>query len=223
MATNARQGVIFQENLWAKIEFLQADTQAANIGLDSEVYEQLGSQVTYIAWPMDFQRGLESLESQVRVVINLLDFARRACTLQQTRKPKILLLSSIAVAGRYPGRMVAGAPVEDPCSPVPMGYAEATWVCEQILMNVAKLESNHFEPVIVRIGQLAGSSISGYWNPTEHIPVLLQASQAIGALHDLRGLSIMHIVAKDFITPRVANTSHRASPGFRSTWRRRLF
>ena len=226
MAANARQGVIFQEHLWAKIEFLQADTHAANLGLDLQVYERIGSQVTHIlhnAWPMDFQRGLESLESQVQVVKNLLDFAQRAFTLQQTIKPKLLFLSSIAVAGRYSGKMLAEAPVEDPCSTVPMGYAEAKWVCEQILMSAAKLAGDCFEPVIVRIGQLTGSSISGYWNPTEHFPVLLRASKLIGALPDLQGVSSTYIIANKFVTPPVANTYRRASPGFRSILRPKRF
>lgn len=191
VSANNRQGLVIDQDLWAKIDFLEMETQSKYLGLEHGVYEGLAGQVTHIlhnAWPMNFQRTLESFESQVRVVYNLLDLAKRAHHLQQKVRPKVLFLSSIAVAGRYPGKVVIEAPVEDPSSTVPMGYAEAKWVCEQIILDVARVNPAQIEPIIVRVGQLTGSSIIGCWNSNEHLPSLIKASQMIGALPDMRGV-----------------------------------
>ena len=191
-SVNVRHGLSIRKELWEKIYFLASDTQSPGLGLDSRLQEELVCQVTHVlhnAWPMDFQRSLESYESQFRVVENLLDFCRRAHHAQHGVKPKLLFLSSIAVGGRYPEKVLSEKTLDDPSTTVPMGYAEAKWVCEQILTSAAKHMGDVVEPTIVRIGQLSGSSITGYWNPREHIPALIKASQAIGALPALEGVS----------------------------------
>ena len=40
----------------------------------------------------------------------------------------------------------------------------------------------------VRLGQVAGSKTSGYWNPAEHFSFLIKSSQTLKALPDFDGL-----------------------------------
>ena len=39
----------------------------------------------------------------------------------------------------------------------------------------------------MRLGQIAGSSLNGYWNPTEHVSFLVELSQTLRALPDFSG------------------------------------
>ena len=41
--------------------------------------------------------------------------------------------------------------------------------------------------MVVRLGQVAGSRTSGYWNPMEHLSFLVKSSQTLQALPKLRG------------------------------------
>lgn len=44
-----------------------------------------------------------------------------------------------------------------------------------------------FRPMVVRLGQIAGSKTSGFWNPTEHFAFLVKSSQLLNALPDTGG------------------------------------
>jgi nucleoside-diphosphate-sugar epimerase len=197
-SANSRFGVEIPDAAWDKIELLVADTQLPNLGLVETAFEEVCTQVTHVmhnAWPMDFQRTLESYESQLQIVVNLIELCQKA-----TRKPELIFLSSIAVAGQRSHPLIAEKPLDDPSSTTPMGYAEAKWVCEQILIQSCL-------PVkVIRVGQVSGSEKTGYWNSNEHIPQLLKASYQIGALPNLQGVSK---------SPK-SNllTSHRAFRGF---------
>ena len=188
---NARHGLAFSNEMWNKIELIGSDISSQGLGLKPESRSQIAGQVTHIlhnAWPMDFQRTLESFEGQVRAVRNLLDLAKDAKNSQRGRKPKLIFLSSIAVAGRYPGRLVLEQSLSDPNSTVPMGYAEAKWVCEEVLASAVESMGDKVEPVIIRIGQLSGSSTTGYWNPNEHLAAIMRSSRDIAALPALQGV-----------------------------------
>lgn len=192
--SNSLQGTNFTKADWAKIEFIETDTQSENLGLGRNSFELVASQITHLvhnAWPMDFQRTLQSYESQIRILSQLLQLARRASSLQLDTKPTLLFLSSIAAGAKYPRKTLREAPIEDPAWASSMGYAEAKWVCEEIMASAARLDTAIIEPIVVRIGQLTGSSISGYWNKNEHLPVLIQASQALGVLPALKGVCIV--------------------------------
>jgi thioester reductase-like protein len=41
--------------------------------------------------------------------------------------------------------------------------------------------------MVVRLGQIAGSKTSGYWNPMEHFGFLIKSSQTLNALPDVDG------------------------------------
>ena len=59
-------------------------------------------------------------------------------------------------------------------------------------MESAQKNLRDIEPVILRIGQLTGSSTTGYWSPKEHFPTLVEASRTIGAMPAVQGVSVLH-------------------------------
>jgi thioester reductase-like protein len=48
--------------------------------------------------------------------------------------------------------------------------------------------SDEFRPMVVRIGQIAGSKNSGYWNPVEHLAFLIKSCQTLKVLPDFEGV-----------------------------------
>lgn len=73
-------------------------------------------------------------------------------------------------------------------SVLPNGYGEAKWVCERMLDETLHKYPKLFRPMVVRPGQIAGSAVSGYWNPAEHFAFLIKSSQSLSAFPDLQGI-----------------------------------
>jgi nucleoside-diphosphate-sugar epimerase len=136
---------------------------------------------------MDFQRTLESMESQVRAVYNFVELAISVHNLRPTVRPKLIFTSTIAVAARYPGTILPEETIEDPSYSAPMGYGEGKWVCEKMLENALKSHGNCFQPAILRLGQMTGTTTTGHWAKDEHFPVLLKASKTVGKIPALHG------------------------------------
>ncbi|PWY93213.1 acetyl-CoA synthetase-like protein [Aspergillus sclerotioniger CBS 115572] len=194
--SNGAHGIHLSDQAWTKVQFLSSDhLDQPFLGLRREEYEALRGAVTHIihnAWPMDFQRTLESLEPQVQAVQRLVELAVDSHRQQgASTLPRLLFTSSIAVGSQYAGgRILPEAPIADPLSTADIGYARAKWVCEQILTEAVRTSPHpSFLPMIVRLGQLSGSTIAGSWNPHEHVPLMLRVSQLVGALPVLDGVS----------------------------------
>lgn len=192
------RAIELSEDVWSKVKILVWQPGNDLLGLEEEDYYHLASTVTHIfhgAWPMDFQMELFSFQVQIKALHDLINLARFAHRLRPTMKPRIILASSIAVAGNYAvdrnsGVMVPELPLNDPKhAPLAMGYAEAKWVCEQVMESAYNALQCEVQPMIARIGQMSGSQVSGYWNVKEHIPALVKSSKAIGHLPDLHGVS----------------------------------
>ena len=184
----------------SKIEYLPWLPDRENLGLSEEVTRNLASTVTHIfhgAWPMDFRVKVQSMEPQIKAVRELIHLGRLANAARPHIKTRVVLASSIAVVGRYleyaHSSVVPEKPMNDPKIPLPIGYAEAKWVCEKVMESAHKNLSG-IEPVILRIGQLTGSSTTGYWSPKEHIPTLVEASRSMGVMPDLQGVSAIHTI-----------------------------
>ncbi|KAK0760792.1 hypothetical protein N5P37_005728 [Trichoderma harzianum] len=130
----------------------------------------------------------------------LINLARAAHTSKGARRQppaRLSFASSIAVVRNYGKEFSASSssitvPEEEMQSPetvVPMGYAEAKWVCERLLGHVGRHFPDEIEPIIVRIGQLCGPEASpGIWKSSEYIPALLKASNLIEAMPQLEGV-----------------------------------
>jgi thioester reductase-like protein len=191
---NTVRGITLSESAWAKVSFItSSQLQQPDLGLPHEEYRRLVRTVTHVvhnAWPMDFQRNLSSFEPQVQVVRRLVIFCED-CHEKQRRlpSPRLLLTSSIAVGARNSSGRLLEMPVLDPSTTANIGYAQAKWVCEQILIEAAKTRGDLLHPTIVRLGQLTGGILSRIWNSNEHFPAILKASQIIGSLPELTGVS----------------------------------
>ena len=189
-----KMGLTISEFGWSKIQHLCWNTNAKSFGLSSTEYVDLTKTVTHIfhgAWPMDFKRSLSSFESQIKTASDIIQLGRNIHHTRCHCKPRIVLASSIAVVGRYKSPIVPEQVPEDPSIPLPMGYAEAKWVCEKIFENAFVSLKEEIDPMIARIGQLSGSQHTGFWSTQEHVANLIKASQAVGAMPDLVGVSDM--------------------------------
>lgn len=61
------------------------------------------------------------------------------------------------------------------------------WGCERMLNKTIQQHPDRFRTMVVRLGQIAGSKTSGYWNPMEHFGFLIKSSQTLNALPDVPG------------------------------------
>ena len=187
-----KAGIALPKHLWSKITPVVVKPQEHDLGIASDLYKQLQSASHFIhnAWPMDFNRSLVSFEAQFEYLDNIVQLALRSTG---TAPPRVLFTSSIASVARYTSitqeAQVPEIAMEDPEVTAPFGYPEAKWVCEQILLRSAHLHNSQLQPIIVRVGQLTGSTTAASWSSTEHIPSILKSSQYLGALPDIGGVS----------------------------------
>ncbi|KAI4236743.1 MAG: hypothetical protein LQ349_002368 [Xanthoria aureola] len=198
-----KRGIVLSRRAWSKLKVLPWQPGEDRLGLKDKDYDSIASTVTHIfhgAWPMDFQMKLSSFENQIKALHDLIGIGRLAHSLTPTVRPRIILASSIAVAGNCSADQKLGGMIPEILlhnasqGPLAMGYAEAKWVCEQVVGSAHQALQREVEPMIVRIGQLSGSQISGYWSTKEHFPALVKASKAIGHLPELQGVSSPSIV-----------------------------
>ena len=181
----------------SKLKVFEVDTSKPTLGLSSSEYKFVVDNVTQIvnnAWPMSITRPVGAFEPQFKTMRNLVELAHESsCKRPRGSKIGFQLVSSIAAVGNYPlysGK--ATVPEEGmTIDSVPAtGYAEAKLVCERILDNTLGLYPERFRKMVVRIGQIAGSKASGYWNPVEHPAFIVRSSQTLKALPDLKGVRL---------------------------------
>ncbi|KAK7451919.1 hypothetical protein CaCOL14_003645 [Colletotrichum acutatum] len=187
----ALRKISVDNNAWKKLEVHETNTADQWLGLPEAGYLRLAARVTHIvhiAWPMNFKMGLQSFEASFSSLRNLIQLARQA-SIHQTRKPKLLLISSISTVGNYPSikgeALIPEVSVEDESWTLNLGYAKAKLVCEKIIERTAQ-EHPEIEAAVVRVGQIAGSS-TGYWNASEHFVAVCASSQKLGKFPDLHG------------------------------------
>lgn len=96
------------------------------------------------------------------------------------RPPHVIFLSSISAVLNYKGPEEAIPEVvfDDVSVPLAQGYGQSKYIGERILVKAA--EDAGVPVTIVRVGQLSGSTLTGAWNPTEYVPILLQSCKALG-------------------------------------------
>jgi acyl transferase domain-containing protein/acyl carrier protein/nucleoside-diphosphate-sugar epimerase/SAM-dependent methyltransferase len=198
------RGIQIPPDWWSsRLQVFETKTESRRLGLELDEYQYLCNNVTHIvhnAWPMSFRRPLTSFEPQFTAMKNLLQLTRDIRNVQQAKKqasspPRLLFISSIGVVGHHPViqkyEAVPEAPVpSDGSATLDMGYTKAKLRCEHMIQNAASSDdfSDTIEACFARIGQMTGSREHGIWNPDEHFPALLKASQSIGALPKLEGV-----------------------------------
>ncbi|RDW58256.1 hypothetical protein BP6252_13667 [Coleophoma cylindrospora] len=190
------KGIRFPEALKSKLLVLQTDSSKPMLGMKKNEYDALTTSVTHIihnAWPMSAKRALLGFESQFQIMRNLVDFARDVVSQRPASfKFGFQQVSSVGVVGLY------GMGNDKERTMVPEdrvgietvlanGYGEAKWGCERMLDETLHKHPDMFRPMVVRLGQIAGSKTSGYWNPMEHFGFLIKSSQTLNALPDVGG------------------------------------
>lgn len=190
------KGIRFPEGLKHKLLVLQTDSAKPMLGLPANEYKNLVNTVTHLihnAWPMSAKRALPGFEPQFETMRGLINMARDVAAHRPTSfRFTFQMVSSIGVVGHYRlgdtehPIMVPEARV-DIDSVLPNGYGDAKWTCERILDNTLHQYPQHFRPMVVRLGQIAGNKSCGYWNPMEHFGFLVKSSQTLNALPDVSG------------------------------------
>ena len=190
------KGISLEPQATSKIEVLAVDSAATNFGLSKSSYKNLENTMTHtihVAWPMDFKRQLSSFHSSFRSLHNLVLLSRHAHYARPWIKPRLLFASSIATVGQCLGNigevMVPETPMSDSSSANNIGYAKAKLVCERMLERAATDFATEIDVSFIRIGQISGSTVSGFWNKNEHFAALVKTSQSIGKLPELHGVS----------------------------------
>jgi thioester reductase-like protein len=177
------RGITLSPGARAKLRVLEADTSQAQFGLPPQDYAWLvenGTHIVHNAWPMSGTRPLSAFVPQLQVMRNLLDLVREMATRDAAHHIHIGFQFVIGVIGYAGEPRVLERRV--PFSAVlPGGYCEGKWVCERMLDETLHKYPDLFRAMVVRPGQIAGSSTSGYWNPVEHFAFLVKSAQSLRA------------------------------------------
>jgi acyl transferase domain-containing protein/acyl carrier protein/nucleoside-diphosphate-sugar epimerase/SAM-dependent methyltransferase len=193
----ASRGISIRPEALSKLKVFETDTSKPSLGLSTEAYEYLVGNVTHLvhnAWPMSITRPVGAFEKQFRVMRNLIDLARIISRRRgkQGFRVGFQFISSIATVGCHPlwsGKALVPEERMTGKSVLPTGYGDAKLVCERMLDETLHKYPGRFCPMVVRIGQIAGSRLTGYWNPVEHFAFIVKSSQTLKALPDFEGVS----------------------------------
>lgn len=183
------RGITLTPGARAKVRALASDMAQPALGLPPHEYASLSQHATHIvhnAWPMSGTRPLSAFTSSLQAMRNLLDLARDVAVRNDRGRLAFLLVSSIGAVGCSPGPRVLEERFPLAAS-LPNGYGEAKWICERILDRTLHKFPLLFRPAVVRPGQIAGSSTSGFWNPDEHFAFMVKSAQSLRVWPELGG------------------------------------
>lgn len=189
-----KQGYDLAPDLIAKLEVHETDLSQPQLGLPLGVYDCLVSKATHIihnAWLMHSKCAVKRFEPQLRIMSEILHFARDISLRHDSDQlVSLLFISSIATVGYHP--FLTGSPIvlEERvpiASVLPTGYGEAKYICERMLDATLHQHPTRFRTATIRLGQIGGSTLNGYWNPMEHISFMIKSSRTLNTLPDLPG------------------------------------
>ncbi|KAL2802933.1 hypothetical protein BJX63DRAFT_437407 [Aspergillus granulosus] len=186
--------IFLSEEAAAKVRVIEADLSKSQLGLSNDEYDHLLNSVTHIvhnAWLMNAKLPLRRFEPQLQIMRNLLDLAHGISLQRPTERISFQFISSIATVGHRPIWTGKPSVPEEPMtidSVLPTGYGDAKYICERMIDETLHKYPDRFQAMVVRPGQVAGSTTSGYWNPMEHLSFLVKSSQTLGALPDFDGV-----------------------------------
>ena len=189
------KGITLDHQAFSKLKVFEADVAKPLLGLPQDQYDGLCNEVTHIvhnAWPMSGKLPFKGFALQFQAMRNLIDLARDIAVRQASElRVGFQLVSSIATVGYHPlwtGN--AHVPEEKMTiqSVLPNGYGDAKFVCERMLDETLHKYPTLFRTMVVRLGQIAGSRTSGYWNHMEHFSFIVKSAQTLKALPDFEGL-----------------------------------
>ena len=123
-----------------------------------------------------------SFESSIKGTRNLIDFIASS-------HAHLFFCSSLAsvLAGPSP---ITESPSTDASTASSVGYSQSKWVTERIcaMANDGGMDGRVH---VLRIGQLCGDTVEGYWNEKEGWPLLIRTANTTGVLPELGEVSNM--------------------------------
>ncbi|PWY95182.1 NRPS-like enzyme [Aspergillus sclerotioniger CBS 115572] len=153
-----------------------------DLGLPSATIAELRGSLTHVihsAWAVNFTVGVCSFEQQhIRGIRNLINL----CLSSERPSPaEFYFCSSISAAAATPlPATISEGPIPELAHAQNMGYARSKLVAERIVHAAAK--TTGMVAKVLRLGQIVGDTVTGKWNPTEAIPLLLQTAKTLGVL-----------------------------------------
>ncbi|KAL6704711.1 hypothetical protein ACN47E_007993 [Coniothyrium glycines] len=168
-----------------KVIAIPADLGQDDLGLGKPRFDELLSKLTLVvhsAWAVNFNIAVESFEDQhIKAVQGFLNMCQ---TTTHGSPARFFFCSSVssAAATPRPGK-VPETQVQNIAHVQSTGYARSKFVAEHIVHNAAK--DAGADARVLRIGQLSGDTITGDWNTTEGIPLMIQTAVTLGALPQL--------------------------------------
>ncbi|KAI1345678.1 hypothetical protein F5Y01DRAFT_320504 [Xylaria sp. FL0043] len=188
------RGITLTPDALSKLRVFVVDTAKPGLGLSTDEYSILTSNVTHLvhnSWPMTGNRPVSGMESQFKVMRNLIGLAHSIASSRSELKVTFQFVSSIAVMGRHSLQLGNGKVAPETRATaddiLPSGYGQGKWICERMLDETLHQYPDAFRVASVRPGQIVGNSASRYWNELEHLPFLLKSSQTLKALPALKG------------------------------------
>ncbi|TDL22741.1 acetyl-CoA synthetase-like protein [Rickenella mellea] len=192
---------------YAKVVFLEGELSKPDLGLPSVVYSDLVRSLTCIihnAWKVDFNIPLSSFEPLLQGVRNLVDLALAS---PLSSPPRFVFTSSVAVAQGWRDKCaVPEVFVTDPSVAIGTGYGESKWVAERILQEAGR--NTPLESVVIRVGQLCGSTKHGSWNASEWFPSIVLSHKEVCCLPAAEGMVTwvpVDIAAQAIVEMRTSN------------------
>jgi thioester reductase-like protein len=169
----------------AKLHAVPSDLSQPNLGLENHIIQHLLSSVTAIihsAWAVNFNLGVRSFEQQhIRGTYNLINFCLRS---NLPAPARFFFCSSVSTASGTPKpAVIPEQMIENLGHAQGMGYGRSKLVTEHITRNAMRQTGIHAR--VLRIGQLAGDTVSAQWNDTEAVALMFRSALTTNALPEL--------------------------------------
>ncbi|KDQ08692.1 hypothetical protein BOTBODRAFT_59168 [Botryobasidium botryosum FD-172 SS1] len=168
------------------VKWLCENQPDSRLGIAEDKYSEIRREVTHIvhcAWLVDYNRMLPDFETLLKATRELADFALSS---PRATPPRLLFTSTVGV------HRIEEEFVEPAQAPVGTGYGESKWVAETVLRSAGKgwkgeEDERGWRPIIVRVGQLCGSTSNGNWKQQEWFPRLVDSGTGLRQFPEVDG------------------------------------
>ncbi|KAF7174064.1 hypothetical protein CNMCM5623_006358 [Aspergillus felis] len=192
-----------------RVEFVKAVFGDDKLGLSESKYNTLLATVDitiHNAWKLDFNRRVESFESLIKSVRDLLAFSLRGYWC-----PHLFFVSSIStIYGWDPTMGRPSAPediIENSDAVLEQGYAESKHIAERLCYEASKTAG--VPTTILRVGQIGGPTrAEGIWNRNEWFPSLIATSARIGKIPTSLGTNEVDWIPVDSLAEIIMEIIH---------------
>ncbi|TFY66977.1 hypothetical protein EVG20_g4118 [Dentipellis fragilis] len=134
--------------------------------------------VIHSAWRLDFNIPLSGFKGDIGATRSLAELC--ACS---ARRPSLNFTTSISTTFGVPDELVPERPLEPLAKyALNQGYALAKVVTEHTLYRLHTAAHQSFPLHIIRVGQLCGDTLTGFWSTDEMAPMLLASIPALRAI-----------------------------------------